>query len=64
MQGKWEVHFQWKEGVRKGKAFSPEMLIPGNNPQFSSNKNFHLFLRSTDYFFFDFGSEPDAVRLL
>ena len=53
MQGKWEVHFQWKEGVRNGKAFSPEMLIPGNNPQFSSNKNFHLFLRSTDYFFFD-----------
>ena len=53
MQGKWEVHFQWKEGVRNGKAFSPEMLIPGYNSQFGSNKNFHLFLRSTDYFFSD-----------
>ena len=53
MQGKWEVHFQWKEGVRNGKAFSSEILIPGYSPQFGSNKNFHLFLRSTDYLFFD-----------
>ena len=45
MQGKWEVRFQWTEGVTDGKVFSPEMLIPGYNPQFVSNKNSHLLDR-------------------
>ena len=52
MQGKWEVRFQWKEGVTDGKVFSPEMLIPGYNPQFVSNKPifYNYYRLFIDYF--------------